>query len=50
MTFWLGSKVKERLYRFNYEILNQIEKEERKVKLQETYENIVDHYKQLLDL
>ena len=41
-------KVKERLYRFNYEILSQLEPDERKQKLQETYANVEEDYKRLL--
>lgn len=41
-------QVKERLYRFNYEILSQLEPEERKQKLQETYANVEEDYKRLL--
>lgn len=41
-------QVKERLYRFNYEILSQITPEERKQKLAETYENVVDDYRRIL--
>lgn len=43
-----ASQVKERLYRFNYEILSQLEPEERKQKLQETYANVEEDYKRLL--
>lgn len=41
-------QVKERLYRFNYEILSQLEPDERKQKLQETYANVEEDYKRLL--
>ncbi|KAJ9112758.1 hypothetical protein QFC20_002083 [Naganishia adeliensis] len=44
----LRLQVKERLYRFNYEILSQLEPEERKQKLQETYANVEEDYKRLL--
>ncbi|KAI5454777.1 histone acetyltransferase 1 [Naganishia albida] len=44
----LRLQVKERLYRFNYEILSQVEPEERKQKLQETYANVEEDYKRLL--
>lgn len=42
------SQAKERLYRFNYEVLSQLEPEERKQKLQETYANVEEDYKRLL--
>lgn len=45
---WARLQVKERLYRFNYEILSQVEPEERKQKLQETYANVEEDYKRLL--
>lgn len=35
-------QVKARLYRFNKDVLTQLELEERKVKLQETYENLIE--------
>jgi histone acetyltransferase 1 len=41
-------QAKERLYRFNYEVLSQVEPEERKQKLQETYANVEEDYKRLL--
>jgi len=41
-------QVKERLYRWNYEILAQITPEERKQKLAETYKNVEDDYKRIL--
>ncbi|GHJ85651.1 hypothetical protein NliqN6_2053 [Naganishia liquefaciens] len=44
----LRLQVKERLYRFNYEILSQLEPDERKQKLQETYANVEEDYKRLL--
>ncbi|KAG6379181.1 acyl-CoA N-acyltransferase [Boletus reticuloceps] len=40
--------VKERLYRFNFEILAQMEKEERLQKLEETFQNVQEDYKRLL--
>ncbi|KAJ9127882.1 hypothetical protein QFC24_000167 [Naganishia onofrii] len=44
----LRLQAKERLYRFNYEVLSQVEPEERKQKLQETYANVEEDYKRLL--
>jgi len=41
-------QVKERLYRFNYEILVQLEKQERLDKLEETFENVVGDYRRIL--
>ncbi|KAJ9101913.1 hypothetical protein QFC19_004994 [Naganishia cerealis] len=43
-----GADAKERLYRFNYEVLSQVEPDERKQKLQETYANVEEDYKRLL--
>ncbi|KAF4614777.1 hypothetical protein D9613_003276 [Agrocybe pediades] len=43
-------QVKERLYRFNFEILAQLEKEERHEKLQETFENVREDYHRILAL
>ncbi|KAJ6263266.1 Histone acetyltransferase [Drechslerella dactyloides] len=40
--------VKERLYRQNKDILMQLERDDRKVKLHETYENVEDDYVRLL--
>ncbi|EIN08019.1 histone acetyltransferase type B catalytic subunit [Punctularia strigosozonata HHB-11173 SS5] len=41
-------QVKERLYRFNYEILMQLEREERLEKLEETFQSVKDDYLRLL--
>ena len=41
-------QVKERLFRFNYEILAQITPEERREKLAETYKNVEEDYKRIL--
>jgi len=41
-------KVKERLYRFNYDSLVNLPKEERREKLQDTFENVMDDYDRLL--
>ncbi|KEP53741.1 histone acetyltransferase type B catalytic subunit [Rhizoctonia solani 123E] len=41
-------QVKERLYRFNYEILAQLEKEERLEKLEETFQNVRTDYQRIL--
>ncbi|KDR81878.1 hypothetical protein GALMADRAFT_90297 [Galerina marginata CBS 339.88] len=41
-------QVKERLYRFNFEILAQLEKEERHEKLQETFESVIEDYQRIL--
>ncbi|KZS98869.1 histone acetyltransferase type B [Sistotremastrum niveocremeum HHB9708] len=43
-------QVKERLYRFNYEQLIQLEKEERLEKLEETFQNVHEDYQRLLAL
>ncbi|KAF9265788.1 acyl-CoA N-acyltransferase [Marasmius fiardii PR-910] len=43
-------QVKERLYRFNFEALMQLEKEERLEKLQETFENVQQDYERILNL
>ncbi|KAG7086509.1 hypothetical protein E1B28_002462 [Marasmius oreades] len=43
-------QVKERLYRFNFETLMQVEKEERLEKLQQTFENVQQDYKRILNL
>jgi len=40
--------VKKRLYLFNKEMLSQIEADERKVKLQETFEGVVNDYRRLV--
>ncbi|CED84289.1 histone acetyltransferase type b catalytic subunit [Phaffia rhodozyma] len=41
--------VKERLYRFNYDQLSQIDQSERIEKLRETFNTVEDHYVELLD-
>ncbi|KAH6918972.1 histone acetyltransferase type B catalytic subunit [Coprinopsis sp. MPI-PUGE-AT-0042] len=41
-------QVKERLYRFNFEILAQLEKEERHEKLEETFKNVKEDYYRIL--
>jgi len=41
-------QVKERLYRFNYELLVQLEKQERLDKLEETFQNVVEGYRGIL--
>ncbi|KAG5732748.1 Histone acetyltransferase type B catalytic subunit [Termitomyces sp. T112] len=41
-------QVKERLYRFNFEILAQLEKEERLEKLEETYQSVRQDYSRIL--
>ncbi|KAF9228710.1 histone acetyltransferase type B catalytic subunit [Gyrodon lividus] len=41
-------QVKERLYRFNFEILAQLEKEERLQKLEETFQSVCEDYTRLL--
>ncbi|TEB36251.1 histone acetyltransferase type B catalytic subunit [Coprinellus micaceus] len=43
-------QVKERLYRFNFEILAQIDKEERHEKLEETFQSVKDDYHRILAL
>jgi histone acetyltransferase 1 len=43
-------QVKERLYRFNYEILVQLEKEERLAKLEETFQGVREDYLRILAL
>ncbi|KAF8162862.1 histone acetyltransferase type B catalytic subunit [Crassisporium funariophilum] len=43
-------QVKERLYRFNFEILAQLEKEERHEKLEETFQNVREDYLRILSL
>jgi hypothetical protein len=42
-------QVKERLFRFNYEILAQISPDERREKLAETYKNVEEDYKRILN-
>jgi len=41
-------QVKERLYRFNFEVLVQLEKQERLDKLEETFQNVVEDYRRIL--
>ncbi|KAJ8482138.1 hypothetical protein ONZ51_g5563 [Trametes cubensis] len=41
-------QVKERLYRFNYEILMQLDKQERQQKLEETFQSVVADYRRIL--
>ncbi|KAI0668463.1 histone acetyltransferase type B [Trametes maxima] len=41
-------QVKERLYRFNYEILMQLDKQDRQQKLEETFQSVVADYKRIL--
>lgn len=43
-------QVKERLYRFNFEILAQLEKEERHDKLEETFQSVCEDYHRILAL
>ncbi|KAK7049414.1 histone acetyltransferase 1 [Paramarasmius palmivorus] len=43
-------QVKERLYRFNFEALMQIEKQERLEKLEETFQNVKEDYERILGL
>ncbi|KAK7035779.1 acyl-CoA N-acyltransferase [Favolaschia claudopus] len=43
-------QVKERLYRFNFEILAQLEKRERLDKLEETFQSVRDDYMRILAL
>ncbi|TFK72215.1 histone acetyltransferase type B catalytic subunit [Pluteus cervinus] len=43
-------QVKERLYRFNFEILVQLEKEERLEKLEETFRSVKEDYQRILAL
>ncbi|KAJ7090351.1 histone acetyltransferase type B catalytic subunit [Mycena belliarum] len=43
-------QVKERLYRFNFEILAQLEKQERLEKLEETFESVRQDYMRILAL
>ncbi|KAF5379891.1 hypothetical protein D9757_007193 [Collybiopsis confluens] len=43
-------QVKERLYRFNFEILAQLEKEERLEKLEETFQSVKQDYTRILKL
>ena len=39
--------VKKRLYAFNFEQLSQIDREERKVKLQETFQGVENDYRRI---
>ncbi|KAH9999076.1 acyl-CoA N-acyltransferase [Russula vinacea] len=41
-------QVKERLYRFNYEILAQLEEKERLEKLEETFQSVYEDYRRIL--
>jgi len=41
-------QLKERLYRFNYEILVQLEKQERLDKLEETFQTVIEDYRRIL--
>ncbi|KAL1681188.1 acyl-CoA N-acyltransferase [Schizophyllum commune] len=41
-------QVKERLYRFNFEVLAQLEKQERLEKLEETFQNVREDYARLI--
>ncbi|KAF9072894.1 histone acetyltransferase type B catalytic subunit [Rhodocollybia butyracea] len=43
-------QVKERLYRFNFEVLAQLEKEERLEKLEETFQSVREDYNRILKL
>ncbi|KAJ8522636.1 hypothetical protein ONZ45_g777 [Pleurotus djamor] len=43
-------QVKERLYRFNFETLAQLDKSERLDKLEETFQNVRDDYQRILAL
>ncbi|KAJ3931743.1 MAG: histone acetyltransferase type B catalytic subunit [Lentinula lateritia] len=43
-------QVKERLYRFNFEVLAQLEKEERLEKLEETFKSVREDYNRILKL
>lgn len=40
--------VKRRLYLFNKDVLDQAEDDERKAKLQETYESVLEDYRRLV--
>ncbi|KIJ44181.1 hypothetical protein M422DRAFT_60053 [Sphaerobolus stellatus SS14] len=42
-------QVKERLYRFNFDALVQLDKDERLEKLEATYQNVRDGYQQILE-
>jgi len=41
-------QVKERLYRFNYEVLAQLEDKERLEKLEETFQTVCEDYRRIL--
>jgi len=41
-------QVKERLYRFNYEVLVQLEDKERLEKLEETFQTVYGDYQRIL--
>ncbi|KAF8744957.1 hypothetical protein AX14_011971 [Amanita brunnescens Koide BX004] len=43
-------QVKERLYRFNFEMLAQLEKQERLDKLEETFQNVRNDYQRILNM
>ncbi|KAG9225914.1 hypothetical protein CCMSSC00406_0006464 [Pleurotus cornucopiae] len=43
-------QVKERLYRFNFETLAQLEKSERLEKLEETFQNVCEDYQRILSM
>ncbi|PAV23381.1 histone acetyltransferase type B catalytic subunit [Pyrrhoderma noxium] len=43
-------QVKERLYKFNYELLAQLEKPDRLEKLEETFHNVRDDYQRILEM
>jgi len=43
-------QVKERLYRFNFEILVTLDEKERKEKLEETFQSVIDGYQGILTL
>ncbi|KXN82637.1 Histone acetyltransferase type B catalytic subunit [Leucoagaricus sp. SymC.cos] len=43
-------QVKERLYRFNFEVLVQLDKQERLEKLEETFQSVCDDYARILGL
>ncbi|KAG2041407.1 histone acetyltransferase type B catalytic subunit [Suillus americanus] len=43
-------QVKERLYRFNFEILAQLDKEERLEKLEETFQSLREDYLRILEM
>jgi len=43
-------QVKERLFRFNYEIMSQLDREERVEKLEETFNSVRDDYRRILAL